>query len=66
MAYCDFVSKFDSNQIKTIIKSGSRDLIDAVYDFEFNPNFLIDCNMVMSIFVHLIYTGVTVCVCYLY
>jgi FkbM family methyltransferase len=54
MAYCDFFSKIDSNQIKTIFELGSRDLIDSiklldyfqdskVYAFECNPDCLIEC-----------------------
>jgi len=55
MAYCDFFSKINSNQIKTIFELGSRDLIDAiklldyfqhsqVYAFECNPDCIIECN----------------------
>lgn len=54
MSYCDFFSKIDSNQIKTIFELGSRDLIDAIklldyfqdskaYAFECNPDCLIEC-----------------------
>ena len=54
MSYCDFFSKIDSTQIKTIIELGSRDLIDTIklldyfqdskaYAFECNPDCLIEC-----------------------
>jgi FkbM family methyltransferase len=54
MSYCDFFSKIDSNQIKTIFELGSRDLIDAIklldyfqyskaYAFECNPDCLVEC-----------------------
>lgn len=55
MSYHDFLSKIDSNRIKTIFELGSRDLMDAIklldnfteskiYSFECNPDCLVECN----------------------
>ena len=50
MDYCDFY--YTNQHIKTII--------NTITDFEFNNDFLNDCNMTLSIIIHTIYITITI------